>query len=307
MTAIRSTEGHLPWIARAERREVVAKDDVPLAYEVLGQGDDAIVLANGLGGRLYTWEALVEALAPRYRIITWDYRGLFDSGMPERLHHLGIPFHARDLLAVLDAEGIQRASVIGWSMGVQVALEFAVQFPRRAHKLILINGTHGHALQTAFQPFFRLPSLHRYLHEVLDFVARKPWAMGVIGRAARSRLHIEAIGGTLALLRRNRRIRQYYAQYQHDVFGRSFHGFLRLFQELDAHSVYHHLRDIPHETLLIAGELDPMTPAYQTREMRRKMPNTSYHNFRLGTHFVLLEYPNEVVRLVQEFLARPER
>jgi hypothetical protein len=37
------------------------------------------------------------------------------------------------------------------------------------------------------------------------------------------------------------------------------------------------------------------------------MPNTSYHNFRLGTHFVLLEYPNEVVRLVQDFLDRPER
>jgi pimeloyl-ACP methyl ester carboxylesterase len=39
-------------------------------------------LANGLGGRLYTWQPLVRRPPDHYRIITWDYRGLFDSTPP---------------------------------------------------------------------------------------------------------------------------------------------------------------------------------------------------------------------------------
>lgn len=293
---------HLPWLARAERKRVLAADGVPLAYEVVGTGAQTLVLANGLGGRLYAWAPLVEALASRYRIITWDYRGLFDSGTPEHLHHLGIRFHAEDLRTILEREGVQRATLLGWSMGVQVALEMAVLYPERVHKLVLINGTHGHAIETAFQPLFRAPWLHRYLHELLEFVADRPRLQELLGRVMRSRLAIESVGGTMSVLRRDSRIRACYAQYQNDVFGRSFRGYLRLFQELDAHSVYHHLREVPHPALLISGALDPLTPAYQTREMMRKMPNARHVNFKLGTHFVLLEYPEATVRIVEEFL-----
>jgi pimeloyl-ACP methyl ester carboxylesterase len=67
--------------------------------------------------------------------------------------------------------------------------------------------------------------------------------------------------------------------------------------------VYHHLRDIEQPTLLISGALDPMTPAYQTREMKRKMPNARHVSFKLGTHFVLIEYPDETARIIEEFLA----
>ena len=82
------------------------------------------------------------------------------------------------------------------------------------------------------------------------------------------------------------------------VSGGSFGAYLRMFQELDAHSVYHHLREIPHPTLLISGSLDPLTPAYQSREMLRKMPNARQVRFPLGTHFVLLEYPQPEYSLI---------
>jgi pimeloyl-ACP methyl ester carboxylesterase len=293
---------HVPWMRRAERQRVQSSDGVPIAYESVGSGKRTLILCNGLGGRLYAWEPLVEALASRYRIITWDYRGLFDSGMPERLHHLEVGFHVEDLRAVLDAEGIERATLFGWSMGVQVALEFAVLYPERVDRLVLINGTHGHALATAFQPFFRMPWLPKYLHEALEFVQRSPRTQMRLRRFLTSRLVIDVFGGSLGLLRGRMKLREVFAQYQHDVFGGSFNGFLRIFQELDAHSVYHHLREINHPTLLVSGLLDFLTPAYQTREMRRKMPNASHLSFWLGTHFVLLEYPEQVLQAVERFL-----
>jgi pimeloyl-ACP methyl ester carboxylesterase len=55
---------------------------VTIAYNVLGEGERTLMLANGLGGRLYAWEPLIRALPPGYKVITWDYRGLFDSTPP---------------------------------------------------------------------------------------------------------------------------------------------------------------------------------------------------------------------------------
>jgi pimeloyl-ACP methyl ester carboxylesterase len=276
---------------------------VQITYYSLGGGTDrVIVLANGLGGRFYVWEPLVEKVRAEYRIITWDYRGLFESGAPSRIRRLAIPNHAEDIVRILDNEGIPRASIIGWSMGVQVALEFASIYPERLDRLILINGTHGHALETGFQPMVRIPWLSGYLHEVIEFVRRRPVLIEWLSRLMLTRSVVGPVGSIYSWLRGNDKIKYALFQYLEDVFGTDFTNYMRLFQELDAHSTYHHLREIPHPTLVIWGSLDYLTPAYQSREMVRKMPNARALNFLLGTHFVLLEYPEEVTAEIATFL-----
>ena len=66
------------------RKTLTTRDGVRIAYWVVGDGPKTLLLANGLGGRLYAWAPLVEALHREYRLITWDYRGLFQSSAPER-------------------------------------------------------------------------------------------------------------------------------------------------------------------------------------------------------------------------------
>ena len=130
---------------------MVADDGVPIFYEILGarsQSAPVIVLANGLGARLYAWEALIERFARTHRIISWDYRGLFRSGAPARTKQLAVVHHAQDALRILDQEGVQRATFVGWSMGVQVALEAALESPDRVQRLVLLNGSYGHIFQT---------------------------------------------------------------------------------------------------------------------------------------------------------------
>jgi len=288
--------------ATRQEKQTVSADGTRVAYEVLGTGERAIVLANGLGGRLYAWLPVVEALADRYRIVTWDYRGLFESDIPTDRRRLGVPYHADDLAAVLDAEGIEQAHVIGWSMGVQVALEFALRAPRRVDSLTLINGTYGQALSTAFQPLFRVPLPHTAVHALIEGMMDHPNAMNAFGTLWKTQaeaafwLRKRVLGRKRSVLLRGIR------QYARDVFGTHFETYLGLFQQIDAHSVYHLLPEVEAPTLVVSGGFDFLTPPYQSRHIARRIPGAKHLRIRLGTHFVLLEHPQRVIRAITEHL-----
>ncbi|MCA9539909.1 MAG: alpha/beta hydrolase, partial [Myxococcales bacterium] len=264
-------------------------------------------LANGLGGRLYAWLPVLDALADRYRIVTWDYRGLFESEAHLDRRRLGVPQHAEDLAAVLDAEGIDAAHLCGWSMGVQVSLEFSLRRPDRVRSLVLINGTYGQALSTAFQPLMRVPLPPTVLHAVLEGVADRPTLAAGVGQAARA-----AAGSAFWLRKRlGPRWRSHFLrgirQYVNDVMATHKANYLHLFQQIDAHSVYHLLPEVQAPTLVVSGGLDFLTPAYQSRAMARRIPGAKHLSIPLGTHFVLLEYPERVVAAIEKHLARVER
>ncbi len=288
--------------ARREQKQATSADGTRIAYEVLGAGERTIVLANGLGGRLYAWLPVVDALAERYRIVTWDYRGLFESEIPADRRRLGVPYHADDLAAVLDAEGIAEAHLIGWSMGVQVGLEFALRAPARVRSLTLINGTYGQALSTAFQPFFRVPLPHTAVHALLEGMMRHPGATDAFGTLWKGQteaafwLRKRLLGRKRSVLLRGVR------QYVRDVFGTHFETYLGLFQQIDAHSVYHLLPEVSAPTLVVSGGFDFLTPPYQSRHIARRIPGATHLPIRLGTHFVLLEHPRRVVRAITEHL-----
>ncbi len=277
-------------------------DGTGIAYQVLGRGERTIMLANGLGGRLYAWGAALDALHGDYRLVTWDYRGLFDSDSPASKRRLAVVHHVEDARAILDAERIERAVFMGWSMGVQVSLDMAASYPERVAGLVLLNGTYGHVLSTGLQPLFAVPGLPKRLHALFDFLQDHPELAGRLATFARAMQWPTA--GLMALTagRGALRMRPLLARYFDDVLGDSFVNFLRLFQELDAHSVYHLLREIEHPTLVVSGLLDALTPAYQSGEIARRMPNAEHLRIARSSHFSLMERPEVVVPRVREFL-----
>lgn len=286
------------------RRTIESHDGLRLAYWVVGEGPRTVLLANGLGGRLYAWEPLIRALYPSYRFITWDYRGLFESGAPESRRHLSIADHAEDARAILDAEGATEAVACGWSMGVQVSLELATLHPERVLGLVLINGTYGHAFQSGFQPIAPLPFVGRWGHRAIEYLVEHPELTDKIAAA-----YLRLMTPTLALFwmvsqTPFARMRPLLERYQTDVFGgANFHNYLRLFQELDAHSVYHHLKDIRAPALVVSGTFDVLTPAYQSRQIARRLADAELLQIRRASHFVMLERPEVVMPAVERFLA----
>jgi 3-oxoadipate enol-lactonase len=295
------------WEATHEDRRIVAPDGTGIAYEVLGRGEKTIVLANGLGGRLYAWTPAIEAFWSDYRIITWDYRGLFASDSPKSKRKLSVAHHVDDIMAILDAEKVERAVFAGWSMGVQISLDVAASFPERIAGLVLLNGTHGHVLATGFQPLISIPFLPKRLHAILDWLQDHDEVAQQLARVSRVAEVPMWLGMRLTAGSRAGEVTPLLARYMDDVLGPSFLNYLRLFQELDAHSTYHLLREIKAPALIIAGMLDVLTPPYQSAEMARRMPNAEFIRLWRSSHFSMLERPEVVIPAMRRFLDQRAR
>lgn len=106
-------------------------------YWRVGEGPDVIML-HGLSGNLAVWHLkMVPMLRQNYRITTFDLRGHGRSDMPPRGYTTGDM--AEDLRGIMDALDIEYAHLVGHSMGADIALNFALRYPERTDRLVLVE------------------------------------------------------------------------------------------------------------------------------------------------------------------------
>lgn len=117
-----------------------------LALEVAGQGP-LLLLMHGIGGNRSNWRAQREALSAHFTFAAWDARGYGDSDDYEG--PLAFDDFVRDVLRVLDHFGVDRAHLLGLSMGGRIAMRTALQHPDRIATLTLVDTHEGFS---AFTP-----------------------------------------------------------------------------------------------------------------------------------------------------------
>ena len=112
-------------------------DGALIAYDIAGSGPPLVLLHAGLGDRRM-WDAQIPALAERFTVIRCDARGFGETRKPPQ------PYSAHgDVLGLLDHLGIERAHLVGVSMGSQTAIEVAVAAPERVSSLIAVAARTG--------------------------------------------------------------------------------------------------------------------------------------------------------------------
>lgn len=115
----------------------MSRVDLPDTYleaEVSGKGEP-IVLCPGLAGLGSFWSKQVPALSARYQVITYDHRGC--GGSDPELGEVSVETMAADLLGLLDALGIERATLVGHSTGGAIGQYLAAHHPDRIARLVL--------------------------------------------------------------------------------------------------------------------------------------------------------------------------
>jgi len=127
-----------------------------------------LVISNGLGTIPQAWPALV---APDcgYDAVTWYHRGTFGSQRPADRSRIRVEHHAEDLLALMDARGMERALVACWSVGVNVGFELTQRHPDRVAGLLAVAGVPGGTFASVGGPL-RIP--RRLRHPLVTRTAR---------------------------------------------------------------------------------------------------------------------------------------
>ena len=110
-----------------------------VACQVTGTGAPAILFIHGYSCTAGDWRLQVEGLSSSHKCIAPDLRGHGQSGPADG--ELTMAAFAADMIAVLDALLIDRAVMVGHSMGTRIALEAALQAPERVSGLVLVDGS----------------------------------------------------------------------------------------------------------------------------------------------------------------------
>lgn len=117
--------------------------DAGAAVNLVEQGEGPpVVLVHGLPGTAYHWSAVTEALADRgHRVLAYDRVG-YGHSEPRADDDYTVHANAMELVALLGAEELDQATVVGWSYGGMTAMTAALLDPSRMGRLVLI-GTAG--------------------------------------------------------------------------------------------------------------------------------------------------------------------
>ena len=119
-----------------------ADDGVQLHYEETGSGTP-IVFVHEFGGDLRSWEPQVRHFSRGYRCIAYNARGYPPSDVPEDVERYSQARARDDIRCVLDALGLQRAHIVGLSMGAFATLHFGFTYGYRALSLTVAGGGYG--------------------------------------------------------------------------------------------------------------------------------------------------------------------
>lgn len=110
-----------------------------------------VVLCNGLGTNAYMWPKLLDPSCG-VRVVSWNHRGVGGSERPADHSHVEIEHFVQDGLSVMDHFGIDRAVLMGWSMGVNTMFELASRHPERVKGLFALCGVPGNTFATMLGP-----------------------------------------------------------------------------------------------------------------------------------------------------------
>jgi pimeloyl-ACP methyl ester carboxylesterase len=252
-------------------------------YETLGdRSSPPLLMVLGLSHRLAHWGKLPGLLAERLFVVTFDCRGM---GLSERRDEsFSIDDEVRDMAAVLDAVGLERANVYGRSRGGMLAQEFALSLLPRTLALVLSGTTHRGPgsvgsterveLAMNFTPDMSREEIFTTQNEAMaspGWRERDPEAFNYC-----LSVDLEAPPRRFAVQRQQEAVSNW--------------------------SSYDRLPTLACRTLVLCGEDDGMVPPENSLQLANRIPGAALHLIPQCGHLPMLEKPEEVASAVFKFL-----
>ncbi|WP_437626762.1 alpha/beta fold hydrolase [Sorangium sp. So ce1151] len=129
---------------RPERFSFRAADGTRLTgARSTGAASKVVLAINAVGMPVDLLEPLMRRLSDRFRVVTWETRGVPDLDEPFHEDRCGPEHHLQDILQLMSELRIDAAHLIGWCTGARLALDLAARHPERVRSLVLLNGSYN--------------------------------------------------------------------------------------------------------------------------------------------------------------------
>jgi pimeloyl-ACP methyl ester carboxylesterase len=265
------------------------------AYVTGGEGP-TLLLIHGIGGDWRTWEPVLDGLARNHHVVAVDLPGHGGSAKGPGDYSLGaLASVLRDLGGSL---GIDRATVVGHSLGGGIAMQFAYQFPERCERLVLVSSG---GLGPDVGLILRLATL-----------PGSEFFLSVTAPAARRLVELAGSAGHLLRLRAAADAAHYaraYAALAERESRAAFLGTLRGVvgtrgQLVDARDRLYLAGHMP--TLIVWGARDAVLPADHGQAAHEAIPGSRLEMFENAGHLPQLDEPGRFVTVVDDFMAATE-
>lgn len=251
---------------------------INMYYEIEGEGFPLLALP-GMGSSLEIWSPQYRnTLKAQYRLLLMDYRGIGRSDAPDIEY--SVPMLARDIAELMIAVGIDRANIMGLSLGGMIAQELALTWPEKVEKLVLCA---THCGTKHYIPFPDRKTKER--QEVEDVYADS------IVAGMYPREFIENNPTKIADIV----TRETFFHIPPEIFERHY-------QAARSFDSYERLEQLKCPTLILTGDQDLMVNPENSRLLAQLIPQSKLEIIPGGGHGFLEQYPELVLRLVTDFL-----
>lgn len=245
--------------------------------------EGVLVLIHGYLSSSFSFRYLIPFLTQRYSVASLDLPG-FGKSEKSKGFHYSMAQYAKTVLALMDHLKIDKASLIGHSMGGQIALQTAKLFPKRMNKVVLL------AASGYLKPFNRWLVLASYL-PFFPWIVKK----GFEKRNAKQLL--------LQVVYDSKLIDQSMIDgYVHPMLEKNFyHALVRLLRHHGGDLLSEQLKNIQTPILLIWGKEDRIVPLNVGERLSQDLPNSSLKVYEQTGHLVPEERPGQIYRDIRKF------
>lgn len=271
---------------------ITARDGVRLHYEEAGSGTP-ILFVHEFGGDWRSWEPQMRYFARRYRCITYSARGYAPSDVPASLDSYSQEVAVNDMVDVLDGLGLERAHVVGLSMGGFAVLHFGLRHAGRALSLVVAGA--GYGAEKQFEEYFRNVS-----REVADRFEQQ-------GSEVFARTYSQAASRIVFQLKDPRGWREFATQLgEHDAQGSAMTMRGVQARRPSIYDLEAELKQMTVPTLVMVGDEDDhcLQPGIF---LKRTVPACGLLVLPKSGHTLNLEEPALINQFVSDFLATVEQ
>jgi proline-specific peptidase len=270
-------------------------NNLKIFYEIYGKGPP-IILLHGFAMYKEFWIGQIHELSKHFKLITMDNRSCGKSNHPIESYEMDDL--VEDVRGIMDFLKIQKAHLIGHSLGGMVAQNFALKYPHRLDKLVLIatlpkfpgGDTSGLEMYRNSQISGYKAKLKDPESAFYDKMKQRFTRNFFKSMEKNPKYKFHEIFSTEDLMKMEK---NYGTSNERDITNLS--------NAIAKHNTLNRLNNIKSKTLILVGQKDRMTPVVSSEEMHSKISNSELKIFK-GGHFFPLEEAPEVNKTIIEFL-----